>query len=73
MGTAKVWVDDDADNGIVLNGTWASRTSQTDISSLRMTALCGSSCRAKPKKEQHRVHVQRVSGRKFKLLLLEVC
>ena len=29
-----------------------------------MTALCGSSCRAK-QKEQHRVHVQRVSGRKL--------
>jgi hypothetical protein len=79
MGAARVWVDDDVSAAIVLNGSWASRTSQTDIYTERMATLCRESCqvlrrggsRSAPPK--HTVHVQRVSGRKFKLLLLEVC
>lgn len=73
MGAAKVWLDDDDTMGVVLNGSWASRTSQTDIQSIRMSGLCGESCRVRRGDAKHRVHVQRISGRKFKLLLLEVC
>lgn len=73
MGSARVWVDDDIGSAVVLNGSWASRTSQTDIQSVRTTALCGTSCKALRRGARHRVHVQRVHGRKFKLLLLEMC
>ena len=80
MGAARVWLDDDVDAGVVLNGSWASRTSQTDIYSARMSHVCGATCKkrvtdrkARRTSELHRVHVQRISGRKFKLLLLEVC
>ena len=73
MGTAKVWLDDDESAAAVINGSWTSRTSQTDITAVRMSTLCGESCKARRRGEQHHVHVQRTSGRKFKLLLLEVC
>ena len=74
MGVAKIWMDDDDQAAVHLNGTWSSRTSQTDIHSVRIAFLCGESClRRKRSNLQHSVHVQRVSGRKFKLLLLEVC
>ena len=73
MGVARVWLDDDIASAVLLNGSWASRTSQTEIRSVELSALCRTSCKAKRKGEKHAAHVQRVSGRKFKLLLLEVC
>jgi hypothetical protein len=97
MGAARLWLDDDEGAAILLNGSWASRTSQTDITSERMQSLCKASCQSKqlrPSKRRtvkggaggaggdaappkappaHAVHVQRVTGSKFKLLLLEAC
>ena len=73
MGVARVWLDDDDASGFLLNGSWASRTSQTEIRSEGVRGMCGSSCKAKRRGESHTVHVQRISGLKFKLLLLEVC
>ena len=73
MGVARVWLDDDTGAAVLLNGSWASRTSQTDILSARVSGLCRETCRARRRGEAHEVHVQRFSGRKFKLLLLEVC
>lgn len=87
MGIAKIWLDEDKHAAIFLNGSWDSRTSQTDIRSERVQNLCKESCLAKRSLGKHRrgtaaqakapplhkIHVQRVAGRKFKLLLLEVC
>lgn len=47
VGRALVWLDDDSDVAQPLDGLWASRTSQVDISALSMGALCGESCRQK--------------------------
>ena len=88
MGLAKLWVDEDKDAAVLLNGSWDSRTSQTDIRSERVSNLCRQSCLAKVRlgrprrggvdgkssaEANHRIHVQRVAGSKFKLLLLEMC
>ena len=88
MGTARLWVDEDESSAIHLNGSWDSRTSQTDIRTERVAALCKASCLAKipPRRRggggaaaaaasqpAHTLHVQRTGGVKFKLLLLEVC
>ena len=73
MGAARVWLDDDTKQAVVLNGSWASRTSQTDISVAKVSDLCHRSCLSQPRHEKHQLHVQRLSGRKFKLLSIEVC
>ena len=73
MGVARVWLDDDESGAILVNGSWASRTSQTEIRSESIAGLCRASCKQLRKGERHQVHVQRVTGSKFKLLLLEVC
>ena len=73
LGVARVWLDDDTGAAVLLNGSWASRTSQTDLSVVRIAALCQRSCLAARRAPKHRVSVQLVSGRKFKLLSLEMC
>ena len=73
MGAARVWLDDDIESGVVLNGSWPSRTSQTDLVVLHSSEICKSSCLNVPRGAKHHVHVQRVAGQKFKLLSLEVC
>ena len=73
MGTARVWLDDDVDSAVLLNGSWASQTSQTDLAVVRAAELCRRTCLSKPRNARHQVHVQRVSGQKFKLLSIELC
>eukprot|EP00322_Chrysochromulina_rotalis_P002949 CAMPEP_0115840976 /NCGR_PEP_ID=MMETSP0287-20121206/7050_1 /TAXON_ID=412157 /ORGANISM="Chrysochromulina rotalis, Strain UIO044" /LENGTH=288 /DNA_ID=CAMNT_0003294607 /DNA_START=62 /DNA_END=928 /DNA_ORIENTATION=+ len=73
MGAARVWLDDDIDAAVILNGSWTSQTSQTDILVTRAADLCGSTCRSRPRQAKHEVNIQRVSGQKFKLLSVELC
>ena len=40
---------------------------------VRAAELCRRTCLSKPRNARHQVHVQRVSGQKFKLLSIELC
>ena len=73
MGTARVWLDDDSSAAMIMNGSWTSRTSQTDLTVARVSQLCGPTCRSIQRGAQHRIHIERVAGRKFKLLSVELC
>mmetsp|Transcript_25305 Transcript_25305/g.64163 ORF Transcript_25305/g.64163 Transcript_25305/m.64163 type:complete len:81 (-) Transcript_25305:62-304(-) len=80
MGRARLWLDDDHERALTLNGTWAAPTSQTDLAIVGVSALCGPSCLVRRQQQaRHRIRLERLPAEgggepgKFKLLLLELC
>lgn len=44
FGKARLWIDDDEDHAVTLNGHWTDRVSQTEHVTLAVEQLCGASC-----------------------------
>ena len=85
FGRARVWLDDDAEQGIILDGRWSSRVSLPDLFQTPTAKLCGSSCKAINTRKSNMAHslhkhalhiapiVDESRPNKFKLTMIQTC